>query len=144
MGEKRTCARNTLLAALLAGCAVAPSPVNTLAPARDSIPEQEIEREMQSLHAHALYGVAFSLFGGAAGLFLGGKIGYSIGYNHDIQRGCEDCGLEGLLLGGAVGGLTGIVGGAVLGTKVGGQVDRVEAIRRIRARRAGQSTGTPR
>lgn len=134
----RTLAVVPLLAVGL-GCAAAPTPVTTLEPQRDSISETEILREMQSHHARAVLGVGFSLLGGAVGLVLGGKIGYEIDYHHDIRQGCEDCGLGGMLLGGAIGGLTGVVAGATIGVKVGTNADRAAAIRRIKARRASRS-----
>jgi hypothetical protein len=47
--------------------------------------------------------IAFGLGGGALGLVAGGKIGYEVAYERDIQRGCEDCGLGGLLRGATIG-----------------------------------------
>ena len=128
-----------ILIALKLGCARSLLAVQTPRAATESIPEAEIRQEMDSVHGGTHFGLALGLLGLPVGLVIGAKIGYEIGYQHDIQVGCEDCGLGGEVLGGLVGMVTLPVAGAVVGSSIDRKNKRAEAIRRIRARRARQT-----
>jgi hypothetical protein len=102
---------------------------------RAMISEEEIQKEIRPVY-RTLYGLGLGLGFGTVGLIGGAKIGYEIAYARDIKRGCEDCGLGGLIYGGLIGGGTGLVGGIIIGQNLGARKDREQAIQRIRHRRS--------
>ena len=121
-----------VLAAFQLACSI--NPRSTAPMTADSIPETEIQHELQSLNTAAdALPVLLGLAGGAAGLAAGAFIGCQLG----IPSGGEDPGLDGCAGGAFIGLLGGAVGGAVIGANLAGKQRRAEAIRRIRDRRAG-------
>lgn len=99
----------------------------------DDVSESEFRQEVR-----VGYRLLFGLVGGAVGFVAGGKIGYEIDRSRDLRRGCEDCGLDGILIGAPVGFVSGVVGGVFLGANF----DRKAALRRVREKRTrNQPTG---
>jgi len=129
--SRRLAGAALLLAAWFpAACVPVPPP----APAVDSRGEPITTGEIRSVMHDSRqtgYAIGFGLLGGVIGTLVIGKIGYEIGYAHDIQQGCEDCGLSGLLTGALLGTVTGIVVGGNLGMHAGAHGDRDDAIARI-------------
>lgn len=82
------------------------------------------------------YAIGLGVLGAGVGTLVGGKIGYEIGYAHDIRQGCEDCGLGGLLLGAAIGFTSGAILGGNVGMHAGARADRADAVERIILERA--------
>jgi hypothetical protein len=122
------------------GCASSTKPLQkadqdeeTKAP-MSTISEEEIQKEIRPVY-RTLYGLGFGLGLGTIGLIGGAKIGYEIAYAQDIKDGCEDCGLDGLIYGGFIGGGAGLVGGIIIGKNVGAKMDREAAIKRIKEKR---------
>jgi len=119
------------LVALQVACAANAPSVAAPAPA-DSIPESEIQAEMQKVRTAAdaspiLLALAF---GGA-----GAVVGWIVGCELNVGGG-DDPGLDGCVGGGAIGAIGGLAAGVSLGNKLAEESRRAEAIRRIRARRA--------
>jgi H+/Cl- antiporter ClcA len=124
------------LAAVQLACASSHRLAAGIAPA-DSISETEIQSEMRTMPSSVAAPVLLGVVGGAAGFVFGGWVGYQIDYRNDLHsRGCEDCGLGGLIVGAAVGLPTGVAGGVLLGTQIAREHQRAQAIRRIRSRRS--------
>lgn len=121
------------LMVLLLACAGGPRPVTAPGTASDSIPEREIQKEMASVRGVGdFYPVMLLLVGGATGAAAGCLFGAQLD-----TGGGEDPGLGGCVVGGGVGLVAGAIGGVVWGTSLANRSRRAEAIRRIRARRAG-------
>jgi hypothetical protein len=90
---------------------------------------------MRAMHSSSVAPLLLGIAGGAAGLVLGARIGYEIDYANDVQRGCEDCGLGGMIVGAATGLPAGVAGGVLIGSAIVRHHQRAEAIRRIKAKR---------
>ena len=99
-----------------------------------NISEAEIRREMRATN-RTLYAMGFGLGCGTLGFLAGAKIGYEIDYPHDLKNGCEDCGLDGLIIGSLIGASSGLIGGMNWGRHIGAKQDREAAIQRIQLRR---------
>lgn len=141
--NKITLALLLLTAMLQVHCASSTKSLPKIAPAdtttaeAEIITEDEIRQEMRSAN-RTLYALGLGLGLGTAGFFAGAKIGYEIGYAQDIKKGCEDCGLAGLVYGSLIGAGTGLVSGLIVGQNLGAQKDREAAIQRIKQRRKAE------
>lgn len=125
--------------ALQAGCATTRGRPPVSDRAGRPISEEEIRHEMRPVTGPIGWGI---LFGGALGMVVGSQIGYRIGHAWDTARGCEDCGLGGLVGGAVVGVLGGVVGGALLVYESAQARERRAAIRRIQARRSTEGAAS--
>jgi len=119
-----------LLTTLSSACIPVGPPAPAVDPRGAPISTAEISTAMPS-SSQTGYAIGLGLLGGAVGTLVFGKIGYSIGYAHDIQQGCEDCGLSGMLTGALLGAVTGMVVGGNIGMHAGAHADRDAAIARI-------------
>ena len=125
-----------LLPAVLAQACIPPRPPAPAVDARgEPITTEQIIAARRTTH-QTVDAILLGAAGGVAGLLLGGKIGYEIGYAHDIRVGCEDCGLEGLVLGATIGLASGVILGGNLGTHLGAGADRADAVESIIIQRA--------
>jgi hypothetical protein len=131
----RQAAGTGLLAATITACLPVPPPRPGVDPQGAPISSAEIRGAMRDTRRN-LYAIGLGLAGAAAGTLLGGKLGYEIGYARDIQQGCEDCGLGGLLAGAAIGFTAGLVAGGNGGMLIGANADRSDAIARVIRERA--------
>jgi MFS family permease len=130
-----------LLATLTNACVPVKPPALGVDPQGAPITTAEISAAMHH-SSQTAFAIGLGLLGGVIGTAVFGKIGHEIGYAHDIQQGCEDCGMSGMLSGAALGLVAGSVAGGNIGMHAGARADRDNAIARIiRARGQGSGVG---
>lgn len=118
-------------AVCLLGCAHGIHPGTTAA--SDSITPAELEREMEAVRGLPdVYPILFALAGGGFGALAGWHVGCALHLG-----GGDDPGLEGCVVLGAGGAITGLAIGSMIGENMAAEWRRQEAVRRIKARRRG-------